>query len=65
MSTHNICFRQEIRKTATFWLKKVPYQELWYSLGLDGIRRNPKKICEKRTIQLKIIYSLFFVLLFF
>ena len=30
MSTHNICFRQEIRKNiATLWWKKVPYQELW------------------------------------
>ena len=29
MSTHNICFCQEIKKNRdTFWLKKVPYQEL-------------------------------------
>ena len=29
MSTHNICFRQDIRKIIdTFWLKNGPYQEL-------------------------------------
>ena len=29
MSTHNLCFCREIKKTiGTFWLKKVPYQEL-------------------------------------
>ena len=32
MSTHNICFRQKIRKNIdTFWLKKAHYQELCYN----------------------------------
>ena len=33
MSTHNICFHAEIRKINTFWLKKVPYLELWSTAG--------------------------------
>ena len=28
MSTHNICFLEDIRKISVCWLKKVPYLEL-------------------------------------
>ena len=37
LSTHNICFRREIRKnTDTFWSVKVPYQKPWL-MTLKGI----------------------------
>ena len=38
MSTHNMCFCQEIRKKYQyFFVKRVPYLELWYMQAVKKI----------------------------
>ena len=36
MSTHNICFRGEIRKYQYFWIEKASYQELCCGYSLEA-----------------------------
>ena len=52
MSTHNM-FSSKIKKTIDiFWLKKVPYQELW-----SHIKEYEIKLKENKTLYIDVLTS--------
>ena len=50
MSTHNICYLQEIRKIAVFSMKKVPYLLLWEDHSAYCIAGLCKLICVRSLL---------------